>query len=84
MPIMDGYEASKKIFSSLRNKKPPILFLTADALSLKQDNLADLGIDDVLYKPLDPYLLIEKLEFWIMKYGFNSLTKEESGSFSQG
>ena len=83
MPIMDGYEASEKIFSSLRNKKPPILFLTADALSLKQENLVDLGIDDVLYKPLDPYLLIEKLEFWIMKYGFNSLTKQESGSFSR-
>lgn len=82
MPIMDGYEASEKIFGSLNNKKPPILFLTADTLALKQENLVNLGIDDILFKPLDPHLLIEKLEFWMMKYGFNGLTKQENDSSS--
>lgn len=79
---MDGYEASEKIFGSLNNKKPPILFLTADTLALKQENLVDLGIDDILFKPLDPHLLIEKLEFWMMKYGFNGLTKQGNDSSS--
>lgn len=78
MPIMDGYEASEKIYSSLCGKKPPILFLTADTLSLKLESLSQIGIDDVLFKPLDPYLLIEKLEFWIVKYRFNALSKEPS------
>lgn len=76
MPIMDGYESSEKIYSSLKGEKPPILFLTADTLSLKLESLIEIGIDDVLFKPLDPYLLIEKLEFWIVKYRFNTLVKE--------
>jgi signal transduction histidine kinase/CheY-like chemotaxis protein len=80
MPVMDGYEASEKISASLKEKKPPILFLTADTLNLEHESLMDLGVDDVLLKPLDPYLLIEKLEFWIVKYGFNQLAKKSNDS----
>ena len=78
MPVMDGYEASEKISVSLGDRKPPILFLTADTLSLEQKILKGLGVDDILFKPLDPYLLIEKLEFWMVEYGFKLLTNKET------
>ena len=78
MPVMDGYEASEKISTALHDSKPPILFLTADNLGLKQESISKLGIDDVLFKPLDPYLLIEKLEYWIVEYGFASFAKKTS------
>lgn len=74
MPIMDGYESSDKISKSLGVKKPPILFLTADTLNIKDEELADIGIDDVLFKPLDPYLLIEKIEYWMVKNGYDVLS----------
>ena len=77
MPIMDGYEASEKIFHSLGENKPPILFLTADTLNIKDEELSGIGIDDVLFKPLDPYLLIEKLEFWIVKKRYDFLLKKQ-------
>lgn len=75
MPIMDGYESSRKIFETLGDRKPPILFLTADTVDLEQNSL--IGIDDVLFKPLDPYLLIEKIESWMIKYDFDSLKKKD-------
>lgn len=72
MPVMDGYEASEKIFKALNESKPPIIVLTADTLSLKDGDISTIGIDDVLFKPLDPYLLMEKLEFWMVKYSLDS------------
>ncbi|RBP80617.1 signal transduction histidine kinase [Marinomonas rhizomae] len=78
MPVMDGYESSEKIFNHLGGRKPPILFLTADALILEKEKFIDLGVDDVLFKPLDPYLLIEKIEFWMIRYQFNALFEKSN------
>ena len=75
MPLMDGYEASEKICQNLSDSKPPIIVLTADTFIAPQDNTVRSGIDDVLFKPLNPYLLIEKIEFWMMKYGVNAFAK---------
>ena len=68
MPIMDGYKASEKIHYALNNKKPPILVLTADVMNLNVDDLTSYYFDGVLFKPLDPYLLIRKAQYWIEKY----------------
>jgi two-component system, NarL family, sensor histidine kinase BarA len=84
MPIMDGYEASEKIFKALKNYKPPVIVLTADALNLMEDNLSLLGIDDVLFKPLDPHLLIEKLEVWMIKYNLENKQKIDDSSDDKG
>jgi signal transduction histidine kinase/DNA-binding response OmpR family regulator len=65
MPVMDGFQASEKIFQSLGDRKPPILVLTADTFNIKNDDLKSSGIDDVIFKPLDPYLLIEKMSFYM-------------------
>ncbi|MCS7486801.1 MULTISPECIES: response regulator [Marinomonas] len=82
MPLMDGYEASEKICQNLSDSKPPIIVLTADTFIAPQDNTVRSGIDDVLFKPLNPYLLIEKIEFWMMKYGVNALQSTENTSCS--
>ena len=67
MPVMDGYQASKKIYESLKEKKPPILVLTADVLSIDKENTSECFFDDVLFKPLDPYLFIEKVKSLVLK-----------------
>ena len=68
MPVMDGYKASEKIHYALNKKKPPILVLTADSLNLNVDDFTSFYFNDVLFKPLDPYLLIKKLKYWIERY----------------
>lgn len=65
MPVMDGFQASQEISTMLGAKKPPILILTADIFNVNEKDFSDIGIDEVLLKPLDPLLLIERLRVWV-------------------
>jgi CheY-like chemotaxis protein len=56
MPVMDGYEATKKI-RKLDIKQPYIIALTANTQKEDEDECRACGMDDFLSKPLD----IEKL-----------------------
>ena len=60
MPVMDGFEAAKEI--RLRNKKIPILFLTAK--SLQEDKLKgfELGADDYITKPFSMEELLVRMQ----------------------
>jgi signal transduction histidine kinase/CheY-like chemotaxis protein len=64
MPVMDGYQSSKEISRHLKNSKPPVVVLTADTFEMEGRTNVDFGIDDFLFKPLDPHLLIEKIKSW--------------------
>lgn len=66
MPVMDGYQASQKIALDLGDKKPPIVALTADVLTSKREQAKPHGIDDVILKPLDPIVMLNKLEQWLL------------------
>jgi DNA-binding response OmpR family regulator len=60
MPKMDGFSVAKEI--RLKNKKTPIIFITAK--SLKDDKLKgyDLGADDYVTKPFDEEELLWKIK----------------------
>lgn len=60
MPKMDGFSLAKEI--RLKDKKIPILFITAK--SLKEDKLKgyDLGADDYITKPFDEEELLWKIK----------------------
>lgn len=60
MPKMDGFSLAKKIRS--KDKKIPIIFITAK--SLKEDKLKgyDLGADDYITKPFDEEELLWKIK----------------------
>lgn len=60
MPKMNGYSLAKEI--RLKDKKIPILFITAK--SLKEDKLKgyDLGADDYITKPFDEEELLWKIK----------------------
>ena len=60
MPVMDGFTLAKKV--RIKNKKVPIIFITAR--SQKEDKLKgyDLGADDYITKPFDEEELLWKIK----------------------
>ncbi|MHB8530960.1 MAG: ATP-binding response regulator, partial [Caulobacteraceae bacterium] len=66
MPGMDGYETAALIRSRRRNSRIPIVFLTAvfrDEAHIFQAYSA--GAVDVVFKPVDPFILRSKVEILV-------------------
>jgi CheY-like chemotaxis protein len=61
MPVMDGYEATRRIRRLERGRFVPIIFLTAITSREDQAKCFDAGGDDVLSKPYDTTLLASKI-----------------------
>lgn len=64
MPVLDGYEATRRIRAMERNdaRTVPIIAMTANAFREDIEKALSAGMDDVATKPLDIKLLIEKIE----------------------
>ena len=61
MPVMDGYEASKKIIENEKYGHIPIIALTANALTADVQKVKEAGMQMTLSKPLDVEKLYETL-----------------------
>lgn len=59
MPVMDGYEATRRIKSL--SPQTPVVAVTASALEDDRQAILDCGVDDVLNKPIDRTRLLDKL-----------------------
>lgn len=64
MPILDGYEATKRIRKIKKYKDIPIIALTANALESDFNDCLNVGMTDCLTKPLKFEKLIEKIELY--------------------
>ena len=62
MPVMDGYEATKKIKSLVTDKFIPIIFLTAMTDEKALSQCVEAGGDDFLTKPYNRTLLKVKID----------------------
>lgn len=51
MPVMDGYEATRRIKAAPEGKKTVIIALTASALDQDRENILSVGCDDFIRKP---------------------------------
>jgi HAMP domain-containing protein/CheY-like chemotaxis protein/signal transduction histidine kinase len=67
MPIMDGYEATKRIREMPQHKNIPIIALTAKAMLEDKAKAIEAGANDYLTKPLDLDRLISALRVWLFK-----------------
>ena len=65
MPVMDGFEASRKIRENTSLDALPIVAMTANAMSGDRERCLDAGMQDHVPKPIDPPTLYRALVEWI-------------------
>jgi two-component system, cell cycle response regulator DivK len=61
LPILDGYEATRRIKSDPTLKDVPIIAVTSYALSGDEDKARAAGCDDFVLKPYSPRQLLAKI-----------------------
>jgi len=66
MPIMDGYKATGILRKTYSSSELPIIAMTANALSGDREKSIESGMNDYISKPIDPKLLLETLEKWLL------------------
>ena len=69
MPVMDGYEATRRLREDPALAAMPILAMTAHAMQQERDRCRELGMNDYITKPIDPELLALTLAKWIQRSG---------------
>jgi|GEM_PF-861407 len=63
MPIMDGFKAAQEIRKI--DSEIPIIALTASAMEKDKKAVKEVGMNDHVSKPIDPYLLFSTMAKWI-------------------
>ena len=62
LPVVDGWEATRRIKASADLRGIPIIALTAHAMDSDRDKALEAGCDDYDTKPIELPRLIEKIE----------------------
>ena len=65
MPVMDGFEATRRIRKLACGASLPIIAMTAAAMSHDREASAAAGMDDHIAKPVDPHELALTLLRWV-------------------
>jgi two-component system, cell cycle response regulator DivK len=63
LPIMDGYEATRRIRATMPST--PIIGLSAHAMSGDEEKAKEAGCNDYLTKPVNADLLIKKIKEYL-------------------
>lgn len=62
MPILDGYETTKRLRANYKYKDIPIIALTANVMEADVKKCIEVGMNDYLAKPLNQEQLFEKIK----------------------
>jgi CheY-like chemotaxis protein len=65
LPVIDGWEATRRIKANTALQHIPIIALTAHAMMGDEEKARESGCDDYLSKPIDEDLLFEKLSHFL-------------------
>jgi CheY-like chemotaxis protein len=62
LPVMDGWEATRRVKAHPETKHIPVIALTAHAMAGDRDKTIEAGCDDYDTKPIDLARLLSKIE----------------------
>ena len=62
LPVLDGWEATRRIKADARTRHIPIIALTAHAMQGDEQKAKEAGCDDYDVKPVELPRLLEKME----------------------
>ena len=62
LPVLDGWEATRRIKAAPDTQRIPIIGLTAHAMAADRDKCLEAGCDDYDTKPVELGRLLEKIE----------------------
>jgi CheY-like chemotaxis protein len=62
LPVLDGWEATRRIKAAPDTRRIPIIGLTAHAMAADRDKCLEAGCDDYDTKPVELGRLLEKIE----------------------
>jgi two-component system cell cycle response regulator DivK len=62
LPVLDGWEATRRIKTNAATKHIPVIALTAHAMSGDREKALDAGCDDYDTKPVELVRLLGKIE----------------------
>lgn len=65
LPVLDGWEATRRIKGDPRTAEIPIIALTAHAMAGDEARAREAGCDDFDTKPVDLERLLGKIEHWL-------------------
>jgi two-component system, cell cycle response regulator DivK len=65
LPVIDGWEATRRIKANPATAQIPVVAVTANAMSGDEARARAAGCDDFMTKPVDENLLFDKLRRWL-------------------
>ncbi len=65
MPVMDGFEATRRLRATPAYARTPIIAMTANVFVEDQERCLAVGMDDFIAKPVDPELLLATVARWL-------------------
>jgi two-component system, cell cycle response regulator DivK len=65
LPVLDGWEATKRLKADPALRDVPVIALTAHAMDGDEARARECGCDDYLPKPIDENRLFETLRRWL-------------------
>ena len=65
MPVVDGFQAARELRAHPELRDLPILALTA--VEGVRARVLEAGVDELLAKPLDVRVLLERVSYWIAR-----------------
>ena len=65
MPVMDGYEATRRLRTQERFKELPVLAMTANAMAGDREKVMEVGMNDHISKPINVREMFAIMAKWI-------------------
>ncbi len=85
MPVMDGYEATKRIKAHLKGQATVIIALTASAFDEERSVILSAGCDDFVAKPFREQVILEKIAKYLgVRYVYDREASPSSDPVASG